>query len=169
MSIISVNKYKTELLKDIINAPKIIEAIDSQQPDAVINEPDSLIYKNIFPYIRIPDTQSKADTYILLSVDIDRINRNNKTYAMYRTVFWVLSHKESMEMEGQNATRIDYIGEEIKTLFDGQQKFGFSEFELWSNREILLNEKYHYRELVFTCNDLRHPVSMLGRGNKHDN
>ena len=153
------------MLQDLINTPVIVEAINSQQPDVVTDEPDSLIYRNIFPYIRIPETQSKADTYILLSVDVDRINRNNKTYAMYRTVFWILAHKESMEMDNQNATRIDFISEEIMKLFDGKQKFGFSEFELISNREILLNEKYHYRELVFICNDLRHPVSALGRGN----
>jgi len=153
------------MLQDIINTPVIAEAIDSQQPDVVLDEPDSLIYKNIFPYIRIPETQSKADTYILLSVDIDRISRQNKTYAIYRTIFWVLAHKESMEMEDRNATRIDFIGEEIVKLFNGKHKFGFSEFELLSNREILLNEKYHYRELTFICNDLRHPVSMTGRGN----
>ena len=163
MPIISVSSYKTELLKDIINTPSIVQAINSQQPNVVTEEPDSLIYKNLFPYMRIPETQSRADTYILLSVDIDRVNRFNKTYARYRTVFWVLAHKESMEMEERNATRIDFIGEEIKDLFDGKHKFGFSEFELVSNREILLNEKYSYRELTFTCNDLRHPVSALGR------
>jgi hypothetical protein len=167
MPIISVSKYKAEMLQDIVNTPVIVEAIDSQQPEAVTEEPDSLIYRNIFPYIRIPETQTKADTYILLSVDIDRINRHNKTYAVYRTMFWVLAHKESMEMEGQNATRIDFIGEELIKLFDGKHKFGFSEFELISNREILLNEKYHYRELTFICNDLRHPVSKLGRDHQH--
>ena len=72
------------------------------------------------------------------------------------------AHKESMEMENQNATRIDFISEKLTNLFEGKHKFGFSEFELISNREILLNEKYNYRELIFLCNDLRHPVTKLG-------
>jgi hypothetical protein len=164
MPIINISEYKMAILADIYNNPLIIEAIDSQQTDVFNNEPDSLVYKNIFPYLRIPDTQNKADTYVLLSVNADRINRNNKTYAIYRTTMWALAHMDRMQMpDHYRSTRIDYIGEELKKMFDGGHKFGFSEFELLSNREILLNEKYHYRELVYICRDLRHPVNMLGR------
>jgi len=165
MPIISISEYKMELLKDVYKDKKIVSALDSQQLDYVPDEPDSLIYLNLFPYLRIPETQNKADTYVLISVDIDKISRSNQTYAMYTTTFWILTHKERMKLAGFNATRIDYISEEVKKLFDGVQKFGFSEFELISNREIILNEKYTYRELTFTCYDLRHAVTALGRDN----
>ena len=164
MPIMSINEYKMAILADVYNNPLIVAAIDSQQADVFNDEPDSLMYKNLFPYLRIPDTQNKADTYVLLSVSADRINRNNKTYAIYRTTMWALAHMDRMQMpDHYRATRIDYISEELKKIFDGVYKFGFSEFELLSNREILLNEKYHYRELVYVCKDLRHPVTMLGR------
>jgi hypothetical protein len=163
MSIININEYKMDLLTDVFNNPKIVEALDSQQTDIIKDEPDSLIYRNLFPYLRIPDTQNKADTYVLLAVDIDRINNSNKTYAIYKVSFWVLAHMDRMQIEGYNSTRIDFIAQELDRMFDGQQKFGFSEFELISNREIILNEKYHYRELIFICNDLRHVVTMTGR------
>jgi len=160
MPMIDVSEYKIELLSDMYNNPKIVEAIDSQQLNVVNEEPDTLMYNNLFPFMRVPETQNKADTYILLSVDIDRVNRNNKTYAIYQTTIWVLAHVDRMQMAEQyRATRIDYIAKKLDNLFDGQRKFGFSEFELISNREILLNEKYHYRELVFICSDLRHPVT----------
>ena len=162
MPMIDVSKYKMELFLDIYNSPKIVEAIDSQQLNVANDEPDTLMYNNLFPYMRVPDTQNKADTYILLSVDIDKINRNNKTYALYQTTIWVLAHVDRMQMAEQyQATRVDYIATELDALFDGQRKFGFSEFELISNREILLNEKYLYRELIFVCNDLRHPVTPI--------
>jgi len=162
MPMIDVSKYKMELFSDIYNRPKIVEALDSQQLNVLNDEPDTLMYNNLFPYMRVPDTQNKADTYILLSVDIDKINRNNKTYALYQTTIWVLAHVDRMQMAEQyQATRVDYIATELDTLFDGQRKFGFSEFELISNREILLNEKYLYRELIFVCNDLRHPVTPI--------
>ena len=61
--------------------------------------------------------------------------------------------------EQYKATRIDYIAKEIADLFSGVRRFGFTEFELLSNREVLLNEKFLYRELVFVCSDLRHPVN----------
>ena len=164
MPMMNISEYKMAILADVYNNPLIVEAIDSQQADVFKDEPDSLMYRNLFPFLRIPDTQNKADTYVLLSVNVDRINRNNKTYAIYRTTIWVLAHMERMQMpERYKATRIDFIGEELKKMFDGGYEFGFSEFELISNREILLNEKYHYRELVYICRDLRHPVTKLGR------
>ena len=159
--IINISKYKLELLSDIYKNPKIVSAIDSQQTDVTPSEPDTLMYQNLFPYMRIPATQNIADTYILLSVDLERVNRNNQTYARYHTTFWVLAALDRMQMEEQyKATRIDYIAEEIARMFHGSNKFGFSTFELVSNREILLDVKYLYRELVFVCNDLRQPVTM---------
>jgi hypothetical protein len=160
MAMIDVSAYKMELLSDIYNNPRIVEALDSQQLEVIKDEPDTLMYKNLFPYMRVPETQNKADTYILLSVDMDRVNRNNRTYAIYKTTIWTMAHIDRMQMEARfQATRIDYIAMELDKLFDGSRKFGFSPFELISNREVLLDVKYIYRELVFVCSDLRHPVT----------
>ena len=162
MPMISVSEYKKEILKDLYNSPLVVKGIDSQQVDVIPDEPDSLLYQNLFPFLRVPETQTMADTYILLSVDIDKINRHNRTYAKYLTTMWILAHVERMQMPAEyQATRIDYLAEVLIDIFNGQRKFGFSDFELQSNREILLNEKYHYRELVFMCDDLRHYVTPL--------
>ena len=158
MPLININEYKAELLSDICNTQTIIDAIDSTQTDVDNSQPMTLLYNNIFPYMQIPSTQNKVDTYIMLSVDIDRINRHNKSFATYGTTIWVLAHMERMKMPAEyNATRIDYLSQELKTLFDGVRKFGFSPLDLISNREVLLNETYHYRELRFMSHDLRHP------------
>ena len=160
VAFIDISKYKMEILSDIYKNSKIVEAIDSQQTGVTPTEPDTLMYKNLFPYMRVPDTQNIADTYILLSVDIGRISRNNRAYAQYQTTLWVIAGLDRMQMPAQyEATRIDYIAEELRQMFHGQTKFGFSKFELMSNREVLLDVKYLYRELVFLCNDLRQPVA----------
>ena len=157
---IDISKYKMEILSDIYKNPRIVEAIDSQQTGVTHGEPDTLMYKNLFPYMRVPDTQNIADTYILLSVDIARVSRHNRTYAQYQTTMWALAGVDRMQMPAQyGATRIDYIAEELRRMFHGQTKFGFSKFELMSNREVLLDVKYLYRELIFLCNDLRQPVA----------
>ena len=160
-AMIEISKYKMELLSDIYKNEKIVEAIDSQQTGVIPEEPDTLMYKNLFPYMRVPETQNIADTYILLSVDLDRVNRNNRTYARYVTTMWAMAATDRMQMEERfKATRIDYLAEELTRMFHGQTKFGFSKFELLSNREVLLDVKYLYRELVFRCNDLRRPVDV---------
>ena len=169
MAIIRVSDYKLELLRDIVGAPEIVDGIDSRSGGVVPGEPESLIYRNVFPYLRIPDTQNKADCYIMLAVDITGINGHNPTYASYLTSIWVLAHQERMRMEGRNGTRIDFLAERVKELFDGKQKFGFSAFELSSSREVILNEKYQYRELRFKCFDQRRPVGGAGRrGESYD-
>lgn len=161
-TIIDISKYKMELLSDIYKNPTIVEAIDSQQTGVTPEEPDTLMYRNLFPYMRVPNVQNKADTYILLSVDIDRVNRNNRAYARYRSTLWVMAGLDRMQMpEKYSATRIDYIAEELTRMFHGVHKFGFSEFELLSSNEVLLNVNYLYRELVFRCNDLRQPVALF--------
>ena len=108
-------------IKDIISVPDIIKNIDSQNPAVDTETPDSLIYKNIFPYLRIPDAQNKADTYILLAVDILNVNRKNPTFLDLRLIIWAMAHQECMQMEESESTRIDYLGEELRNLFDGEK------------------------------------------------
>ena len=55
MPMIDVSAYKLELLSDIYNNAKIVEAIDSQQADVINAEPDTLMYKNLFPYKAMVD------------------------------------------------------------------------------------------------------------------
>ena len=147
-----------ELLRDLFQCGAVVEGIDSQSPLYTRGEPDSLVYANLFPYLRVPDTQTIADTYIMVAVDVAHISRHNPTYAKYATAIWVLAHQERMRMAGRNGTRIDFLAEQVKALLDGQRKYGFSELQLMSNREIILNEKYQYRELRFGCDDQRRRV-----------
>lgn len=157
--IMDISKYKQELLSKICSNSKIIEAIDSQQDGAMSSEPDTLIGKNLFPYMRVPETENFADTHIMLSVDVERPNRNNRTYSRYHTTIWVLCALNRMEMPQEyNATRIDYIAEQLTRMFHNVRNFGFTDFELMSNREALLDSKFLYRELVFRCSDLREAV-----------
>ena len=164
--IIDIGEYKQKILSILFNSETIVAGIDSQQPTIDVDEdgvdpdsPDTLVYNNLFPYLRIPETENEADTYILVAVDIININKTNPTYANYLITFWIMSHQKKMRMKGQNCTRIDYLSKEVKKLFDGNLEFGFNKLELISNKEVILNEKYQYRELRFVCSDQRHPVT----------
>ena len=145
------------LLKAFFNTSAIVEGIDSQSDKVDAESPDTLIYENLFPYLRIPDTTTKADTYIMVAVDAVNIHKN-RTYADYRITIWVLAHQHRMRMEGRSATRIDYLSDEIKKVLDRDLQYGFNKLELVANREIILNDKYLYREMRFEVPDLRMPV-----------
>ena len=168
MASINITEYKMAVLRDLFNNPEIVTLIDSQDEGFNRDEPDSLIYRNIWPYLRIPDTITVSDCHILIAVDITAPSRYNPTYAKYLTTIWCLCHQERMRVGTRTGTRIDLLSEEVKKMFDGEMKFGFGEYQLLSNREIILNEKFQYRELKFECNDLRHKVTPEGKRHRQD-
>lgn len=154
MASINISEYKTEIMQDIISTPAIVTAIDSSSPNYDPESPDTLIYENIFPFINIPETQEVSETYILMSVDVDRISSRNSTFNDMTIRFWCMSHKTKMKTPF-NKTRIDWLAEELKKLFHGQIKYGYKALELVSNKEHVFDDKYLYRELIFKTNDLR--------------
>ena len=152
---IDIRNYKTGIIMDIIHNQKIVDAVDSQSPDYVRGVNDSLLKCNVFPFLRIPDTQNKADAYILMSVDITGMNAGNATFADMRVTLWVMAHQDRMIMETENATRTDYIGEELRGMLDGSTKYGYGMLECISSAEHILSEKYQYRELIFRTVDMK--------------
>ena len=74
MATVDIRDYKMDFIKDIISNPNVVLGIDSRNSAVDSEYPDTLIYNNIFPYLRIPDIQTEADTYILLAVDILNLN-----------------------------------------------------------------------------------------------
>ena len=71
--------YKNRIIKDILHNPdetlsnEIIMTID----ESYLGAEDELIYENIFPYLRIPDTQDEAKSYITMAVDMPKVSTKN--------------------------------------------------------------------------------------------
>ena len=71
--------YKNRIIKDILHnqdetlSTEIVAAIDEN----FLGAEDELIYENIFPYLRIPDTQDEAKSYITMSVDMPKVSTKN--------------------------------------------------------------------------------------------
>ena len=155
MATVDINAYKKEILMDIIGSPEIVGGIESRALGVVPGEPDSLIYKNVFPFLRIPDAQCIADAYVLFAVDVLDINRHNRMFLDLKLTFWAMAHQDVMKMDGVAATRIDFLGEELRKLFDGSSKYGYGVLELAASREVILNDKFQYRELIFRTVDMK--------------
>ena len=161
MAMLDVSEYKKSIIKEILDNEEIILALESPFKEYIPESPDTLVYLNIFPYLKIPDTQTNAATYILLATDVARISRHNATFSDMHLTFWVLAHKDHMKMKKHIATRTDYIGNKLKEHFVGHRSYGFNKLELLFDKELLLNERYIYREMVFETNDLREPADKL--------
>ena len=157
---IEISKYKNSLMKEIFENQTIVDAIDSQSENYVKGENDTLIDENIFPYLRIPETQRDADCFVLMEVDVTNVNRHNKIYSDIRITLWVMCHQERMKIRlpQGSATRTDFIGEQLIEMLNGKERYGVSSLELVSSRGIVFNDKWQYREVVFKGFDLNREV-----------
>ena len=149
MATLDISAYKRQLIDSLLGNEKIVAAIESKSANYDPDSPDTLIYENVFPYLRIPDVQMVAETYVLMAVDMISPSRTNEFFVNMRLTIWVMAHQETMRMTGKSSTRIDYIADEIEEMLVNTSEFGYGMLELMSNKEIILNEKYQYRELVF--------------------
>lgn len=150
----SIETYKFNLCRELINSPEIVRGIDSSVEDVYV--PDDLNYKNIFPYIHVDKTQTLTDCYILFDVDFPSINKANQSFSEVRLVMWILCHIDKIKFKGYNGTRIDFLADEVGKLLDGSKEFGAGgKLEMLSNVGRILNDKYLYRELQFRTTELR--------------
>ena len=145
-------RYKNKLMSSIINSPELIALVnDSYIEDGEIIDANGLVYKQIFPFYYIPDTQTETLSYVIMKVN--GLGVSGKIYNKAEVYICVMSHQDIMKVEDANGTRIDLMGEIIEDLFNGRDDFGFGEMELKSNAEININTTYRGRELRFFVED----------------
>ena len=147
-----ITRYKNKLMSSIINSPELITLVnDSYIEDGEIIDANGLVYKQIFPFYYIPDTQTETLSYVIMKVN--GLGVSGKIYNKAEVYICVISHQDIMKVEDAGGTRIDLMGEIIEDLFNGRDDFGFGEMELKSNAEININTTYRGRELRFFVED----------------
>lgn len=150
--------YKNQVIKDILFneidptlSVDIVNAIDSN----FIGVEEELIYKNIFPYLRIPQTQTETCAYITMSVDMPKVSTKNYFFKDMLITINIIVHEDIMKMPVYySATRADYIASLINKIFNGNKNYGNVPLEYVSDVESVLLNKYFVRTLRFRCNEL---------------
>ena len=65
-----ITRYKSKLMSSIINSPELIALVnDSYIEDGEIIDANGLVYKQIFQFQYIPDTQTDALSYVIMKVN----------------------------------------------------------------------------------------------------
>lgn len=152
-----ISDYKNHVIRDILHnedeslSTEIVSAIN---PDYIGSE-DDLIYSNIFPYLRIPETQTEVECYITMSVDMPRVSTKNYFFKDMVITLNVICHEQMMRMPARySATRADYIASLLNKIFNGNKNYGTVALEYVSDVESILLNKYFVRSLRFRCNEL---------------
>lgn len=145
-------KYKQQIGSMLINSPEIVALINNTE----IEEPDELIGKNIFNFIRYPFAPEEELCYICFEVDVPETYSNrNFLFKKLVLTFYIVSHERLMPTtDPSGGTRNDLISAHIDKIFNGYKGIGKNALELISNTASSISTKHRCRIMTFAAEDL---------------
>lgn len=146
-----LSKYKIEIMKSLCLDEKIqrlILLLPSQ------NNGKEMMYKNIFPYSFIPDTVTKASTFICFDLEVKRVQ--NRTFKDIDVMFWIFTHQTLMRTN--DGIRIDLLANEVDNIFNGNKNFGLGTMELKLVTLMSPAKDYHGKTLVYRSVDFNRVI-----------
>ena len=151
----NVTTYKRQLISEIVNNESIVEAIGSKAATYIEGQGDSLIGTNVFPMLYVPNIQDESAVYVGVEAEIISENRSNSIFHNWRVTLWVMAHRDMLYWRERGVSRIDFISDELKKMFQDSSKYGYGALQVSNNRVHLLNPKYTYRQLELQTVDLK--------------
>lgn len=163
--------YKNAFLSPILesNDIKEIMLVGEEYSDdmwyGVDDDDYGIVYKQIFPYLYIEETQIKVKTYICFETDIPRIPTS--TIKDMKLIVWCICHKSCMKYskKGYSGTRADILADAVERALrqsetdsqnKGKSKFGIGTLHLESVTYIASqNKEYYGRQMIFTVPDFK--------------
>lgn len=143
----AIISYKNRAMNEIINYPDLVKAID---PNNV--NPEDLIYKNIFPYFRVPDTATDTKTFLSVCIDLPEAFHPENFMRDIVLKFCIIVHQSEMKTE-YGATRLDYIADKLDDIFLGSHKYGYGKLYMLSSIESTLDEWHRCREIFYVSSE----------------
>lgn len=142
-----LSSYRESILKQLIGNPNIVQAVGNNRSDFLTNPdttilPESLLYKNIFPYRYLNDPNDTEKTYITFYIfgSNKGIIADNDAFKNTYIGFDVYSHASLLRTE-EGCLRFDFIVAEIDEMIHNQ-KLGESitKAQLINHTDFSVNE-----------------------------
>lgn len=146
-----LSKYKIKIMKALCMSRSIQQLILLKES---VNEGREMMYTNIFPYSFIPDTVTKASTFICFEIEVKRVL--NRTFKDINILFWIFSHQSLIRTE--EGIRPDVLANEVDKMFNGNRDLGLGTTELKLVTLINPAKDYHGRTLVYKSTDFNRVV-----------
>lgn len=150
MTLKDIGAYKNRLLTTIVRSEDVCELILGENYDKT-DVDEKLIYKNIFPYLHVDDTQTSVETYVGIEVSVPRTQ--DFTYKDMKVDIWCYCHKDIMKYskKGFLGTRADILSDIVDRMLNSSNDYGIGRLKLQSCVPITVS-KFHYgRHLTYTC------------------
>lgn len=119
--------YKNKLVEDIITNETLVHLINE---DIGMDESESLVYSQVFPYEYVPETINTDNTIICFDVDIVSTQKRDSRYIYYPVIYiYIMCHKSKLRLP-EGGVRMDEICSEIDKTIDGSLHYGLGELKL---------------------------------------
>lgn len=134
---------------ELYSDPDVVEVLDD--PDVDPSFPEELLYKSIWPFIRIPGVQDKSKNYITFSISDMGLSPRNEVMKNQYVQFVIFVHKDLAKTDFGMA-RHDCLGYLIRDIFNLSDMLG-AQMNLVSNAEGATDTDYITRTLKFELVD----------------
>lgn len=122
--------YKEILLTKMVESDELVQAIANNKPnfrdDKIVIEPTTLLYKNIFPYMKKQEVLTELQS--LITMRFDRFRPIGNKFKEGDIYFYILCHDDLLET--YYGLRYDLIFDELNKLFRGSRAIGIGRLEL---------------------------------------
>lgn len=152
MTLKDIGIYKTRLLSAIVNSKDICELILGNGCGND-NLDERLMYKNVFPFLYIDDTQTKQESYICIEVDVPRTM--DFTFKDMKVHVWCYCHKDIMQYQKNDylGTRTDILSDMVDRLLNSSNDYGLGRLKLKSCDHFYPSKEHYGRELIYSCTE----------------
>ena len=139
--------YKNTCMEDLLTNETIVKLVNE---NVSLENAESLVYKQVFPFEFVPDTVEQGKTFICVDVDIHRAV--GKTYLLPTMFVWVFTHKSLLKLP-KGGVRTDKLCSEIAKKLNGSRFYGLGELELSSVKRFAPMTDFQGKIMTFSAKD----------------
>lgn len=134
---------------ELYSDPDVVEVLDD--PDVDPSCPEELLYRSIWPFIRIPGVQDTSKNYITFSISDMGLSPRNEVMKNQYVQFVIFVHK-NLATTKFGMARHDCLGYLIRDIFNLSDKLG-AQMNLVGDAEGATDTDYITRTLKFELVD----------------
>jgi hypothetical protein len=146
-----IGSYKNKIITALLQNDDVMECMLGKNYTA--EQVDGIVYKQVFPYLYVDNTQTETKSYIGIEIDP---SINNRTIKTGKIVIWIYSHKDIMKYSksGFTGTRSDILSDMVERVMR-ELNLGIGKTGLESAKYFIPNSNYYGRVLVYNIPDFK--------------
>lgn len=148
-----LGEYKMTLLNMIIQSNDISNAMYKENKNIKLSQ---LIYKQIFPFLYVDETQTDVLSYICFDDAVPRVPTG--TVKNMQLTVLVYAHRKCMQYDSYTGTRVDALTDYVDRVImdeENRKKFGIGRPKLESVNNAFPHNDYYGKQLIYTIPDFK--------------